>query len=102
MTLPIVFAPEAKTDLEEAADYYEMQQSGLGEFFLRAVDAGLARIQRFPKRFQLDDRGIRTAFLHRFPYGVRFRLLDDRIEIIAVWHERRDPEGWTERVEDEL
>jgi hypothetical protein len=43
MNLPIVFAPDAEINLEEAADYYEMQQSGLGELSLRAVDAGLAR-----------------------------------------------------------
>jgi toxin ParE1/3/4 len=102
MTLPLVLAPEAEDDLEDASDFYEMQQPGLGEAFLRALDAGFNRIQRYPKSFPLDDHGIHTAFLHRFPYGVRFRILDDRIEIIAVWHERRDPEGWTERIEDEL
>lgn len=101
MTLPLVLAPKAEDDLEDAADFYEMQHFGLGEAFLRAVDAGFARIRRHPEAFRIDDLTIRTAFLHRFPYGVRFRLLDDRIEIIAVWHERRDPEGWTERLEDD-
>jgi plasmid stabilization system protein ParE len=101
MTLPLVLAPEAEDDLKDTADFYEMQQVGLGEAFLRAVDAGLARIQRHPKAFRIDNLGVQTAFLRRFPHGVRFRLLDDRIEIIAVWHERRDPEGWTERLEDE-
>jgi plasmid stabilization system protein ParE len=100
MTLPLVLAPRAEDDLEDAADFYEMQQFGLGEAFLRAVDAGFARIQRYPKVFRVDDLGGRTAFLHRFPYGVRFRMLDDRIETIAIWHERRDPDGWTERIEE--
>ena len=97
MMLPIVLAPEAVDDLQDAAGFYEMQQPGLGEAFVRALDAGFARIQRHPESFRLDDDGIRTAFLHRFPFGVRFRLVDDRIQVIAVWHERRDPEGWKGR-----
>ena len=86
-------------DLQDAADFYEMQQAGLGGAFLHALDEGLARIQDHPKSYCLGEDGFRTAFLHRFPYGVRFRLVDDRIEIIAVWHERRDPEGWKGRAQ---
>lgn len=65
MTLPIVFAPEAKIDLEEAADYYELQQSGLGESFLRAVDDGLARIRRFPQRRTSRQAPARSPSRHR-------------------------------------
>ena len=99
MTLPLVLAPAAEDDLEDAADFFEMQQFGLGEAFLRAVDAGFARIQRYPEAFSDDELGIRTALLHRFPYGVHFRIRDERIEIIAVWHERREPAGWIERLD---
>ncbi len=74
MTLPIVLAPEAEDDLHDAAAWYDTQQPGLGDAFLR------------------------SALLHRFPYAVRFRAQERRIEVIAVWHGWRDPEGWKTRV----
>jgi len=39
-----------------------------------------------------DVRGIR-----RSPYVVYYELHDDDIVILAVWHGRRDPEGWQDR-----
>ena len=101
MKLPLVLAPDAEDDVEDAAEFYELQQPGLGEAFLHALDACFARVQRHPSAFGLSEPGVRTAFLQRFPYGVRFRLTTERIEIIAVWHQRRDPAGWTQRLEDD-
>lgn len=98
MTLPLVLAPEAEDDLHDAAAWYDTQQPGLGDAFLRSVEASFARIQRLPKSCPCDEGGIRSALLHRFPYAVRFRVQEKRIEVIAVWHGRRDPEGWKTRV----
>jgi hypothetical protein len=49
LTLPLVLAPEAEDDLLDAADWYDAQQPGLGDAFLRSVDASIARIGRFPR-----------------------------------------------------
>ena len=56
-----------------AADFYEMQQLGVGEAFLRALDEGFARIQRHPKAFRIEDLGVRTAFLQHHPRRVARR-----------------------------
>lgn len=101
MTLPLVLAPEAEDDLHDAATWYDLQQPGLGDAFLRSVDAGFARVQREPMSFPCDESGFHSALLHRFPYTVRFRVQDDRIEVVAVWHGRRDPEGWKARTIEE-
>ena len=77
MSLPVVFAPEAKTDVEEAADYYEIQNPGLGESFLRSLDAGIARIQRFPEGFRSDERDVRTALPAPLPLRSRCPLPPD-------------------------
>jgi plasmid stabilization system protein ParE len=98
LTLPLVLAPEAEDDLLDAADWYDAQQPGLGDAFLRSVDASFARIGRFPRSFPTNDRDIHSALLRRFPYAVLFRIRENRIEVIAVWHGRRNPEGWLERL----
>lgn len=97
MILPLTLAPLAEEDLHDAADWYDTQQPGLGDEFLRSVDASFARIQRLPMSFPSDEGDIQSALLHRFPYSVRFRVQEDRIEVIAVWHGHRDPEGWKPR-----
>ncbi|MFP6655145.1 MAG: type II toxin-antitoxin system RelE/ParE family toxin [Myxococcota bacterium] len=97
MMLALSLAPLAEQDLLDAADWYDAQQPGLGDEFLRSVEASFARIQRLPMSFPSDEYDIRSALLHRFPYSVRFRVQDERIEVIAVWHGHRDPKGWTTR-----
>jgi plasmid stabilization system protein ParE len=98
VTLPLALSPAAEDDLHDAAGWYDEQQSGLGDVFLRSVDACFARIKRFPRGFPADDDGNRSALLHRFPYVVLFRIQEKRLEVIAVWHGRRDPESWKERL----
>lgn len=97
MILPLVLAPLAEDDLRVATYWYDRQQPGLGDAFLRSVDATLARIQRLPMAFPADDFDIHSALLHRFPFSVRFRVRNDRSEVIAIWHGRHNPDGWRTR-----
>jgi plasmid stabilization system protein ParE len=86
VTLPLALSPAAEDDLHDAAAWYDAQQPGLGDAFLRSVEASFARIRRLPKSFPADEGGIHSALLRRFPYAVLFRIQEKRIEVIAVWH----------------
>jgi plasmid stabilization system protein ParE len=97
VTLPLAFSPAAEDDLHDAAAWYDAQQPGLGDTFLRSVEASLARIRRLPHAFPTDEGGVHSALLRRFPYAVVFRIGEKRIEVIAVWHGHRDPKGWRAR-----
>jgi len=44
------------------------------------------------------DGETRRGRLRRFPYVVYYELAGDDILVLAVWHGRRDPEGWKERL----
>jgi len=52
VTLPVRVRRRAELDLDEAYAWYESRAEGLGEAFLRAVDACLARIARHPEAFR--------------------------------------------------
>ena len=97
MTLPLALAPAAEDDIRDAAAWYDAQQPGLGDAFLRSVEASLARIRRLPKAFPVCEGGARSALLRRFPYVVLFRIQEQRIEVVAVWHGHRDPNGGRQR-----
>jgi len=49
MAIELIFAPEAEQDIAEAFAWYEDQRPGLGEDFLRCVDACIQATRRSPE-----------------------------------------------------
>ena len=97
MSLPIVLRPEVESDLLAAQAWYEQQLPGLGGRFLSAVEQVLARIEAMPEMYAVILRNVRRAKVRRFPYVVYYRILTDRIEVIAILHGGRDPRLWQSR-----
>ncbi len=97
MSLPVIVRPEAQADLLAARRWYEEQRSGLGEAFVDCVEEVLARIAQMPEFYEVALRGVRRGKMRRFPYVVYYRVLADRIEVIAVLHGSRNPAVWQDR-----
>jgi plasmid stabilization system protein ParE len=51
-----------------------------------------------PESFPVVLQDVRRARLHRFPYGLFFRVLPDALVVLACFHARRDPRRWQGRV----
>jgi len=98
MNLPLVFHPDVHPEVEEAYRWYEEQRPGLGDDFLTAIEEVFERIGRTPEIHPTIYRDVRRSLPRRFPYGVFYRVRPDRVEVIAVYHSRRDPSGWRNRV----
>jgi plasmid stabilization system protein ParE len=96
-SLPLSVAQEAEAEALDAAEWYERRSQGLGRAFLELVDQTLQDIAASPLRFPLVYRDIRRAVLNRFPFGIFFRLRDDRIRVLAVMHLSRNPRRWRRR-----
>jgi plasmid stabilization system protein ParE len=92
----LVVRAAARREIEEAAEWYEGREPDLGAAFVEAVEA---RIERVPQQFALvnPQEPYRRALVARFPYHVFFEVLDDRVVVIAVAHERRRPGYWRSR-----
>ena len=99
MIRPSEFRPEARTDVRNARQWYERQLPGLGEVFAQALGQLITRIESMPRMYPVAYRDARRAKIGRFPYLVYYRVLESKIEILAVLHGRRDPEIWRHRVE---
>jgi plasmid stabilization system protein ParE len=97
MSLPLIVTPEAEEDLAEAKAWYERQRPGLGDEFLECVEEVLDRIPQFPEAGRPMLRGVRRLLVRRFPYAVFYRVEDDQVAVLAVYHTRRDPRGWQAR-----
>lgn len=98
MNYRILIQPEAEFDLQEAFDWYEENNSGLGSEFIRAVDASLAKIQRNPFAYPTVYREIRRKLIRKFPYGILYLIESETIYIIACFHIKRDPQKWQTRL----
>jgi plasmid stabilization system protein ParE len=97
MTPRFVFHPGAREELREARDWYERQRVGLGAELGEAVDGELERIGEYPTRYPEVVAGLRRAVLRRFPYSLFYRVRSADIQILAVFHHKRDPRVWRRR-----
>ena len=97
MSLPLEFHRAVRDEINDAHDWYEQRQAGLGRNFLDELERVLGEIAANPAWFGFAEADIREGLLRRFPYAVYYRELPDRVRILAVYHTSRDPSRWQSR-----
>lgn len=97
MTLTVWLRGEAEQDIEDAARWYEDRQPGLGAQFLDEAARTLDAIAEQPTLHSVIHRDTRRALLHRFPFGIYYRLQQAGIVVVAVMHGSRHPQRWKSR-----
>lgn len=88
----VIVRARAKRDIREASVWYRNISSDLGNDFLASVDDAISLARRHPLAFHLVHRTFRRVLLRRFPYALFYQLGDDRIIVVAVLHQARDPQ----------
>lgn len=96
MNPPVILSPAADREFEEATIWYE-QKAGLGTVFVERVQEALDRIGQLPELHAMVYQDIRRARVQRFPYSVLYRVLPDQVEVIALFHNKRNPKVWQSR-----
>jgi toxin ParE1/3/4 len=93
--------PAALADADEACDWYNHAQAGLGEEFAQELEQALDVLLRQPgmgsKRYAylLEGNALRFWALDRFPFLVFYRVQGDALQVLRILHERRDiPTAW--------
>lgn len=89
-------APEG-ADFDEAFDWNERQQPGLGVKFAEHIQAVFDRISATPELHAPVFRDVRRVLVRLFPYSVVYRFRGDRVVVLAVFHNKRDPNTWESR-----
>lgn len=90
--------PEAEQDATEAYNWYEGQEPGLGEEFLRCTETCILSIRRNPELYRKVFEEFRRALVRRFPYAVFYEYESDHVFIYAVFHCSQDPNKWRSRL----
>jgi hypothetical protein len=91
------FHPAAETELNQAVDYYDECQRGLGLEFLKEIYRTVQSILAFPDAWAPLSPSTKRSLAKRFPYGVIYQVARDDIFIIAVMNLSREPNYWKDR-----
>ena len=92
------FHPAADAELDQAVEYYERCQSGLGLELAEEVYAAIARIIEYPDVWSPVSKNTRRCLTNRFPYGIIYRIKNENLHIIAVANLHMRPDYWKERI----
>jgi|ERR1043165_1467746 plasmid stabilization system protein ParE len=91
MMREVVVRPEAANDIRSVYAWYEPISAAFAMRFIRRLDEAIVRAREWPLMYQIVYRVFRRAPLRRFPYSVFYRADEERIVIVAVLHQVRDP-----------
>ena len=91
MSYVIRVRPEAVSDVDQQAEYYESKDAGLGRRFARAVAMTIDGIAPLPLKLRPRHGDVRVALVGRFPFGVAYVVDDSDIVVLAVLDLRRNP-----------
>ena len=94
----VIFTPESEDDVSESFNWYESREPGLGEDFLRCVEACIFAIQRHPDIFPIAIDEFRRALVRRFPFEIFYEASENRITVYAVFHCSQNPQKWLSRL----
>ena len=97
--MKFTFHPQAEAEFNDAIEYYEEIEPGLGYDFATEVYATIQRSVALPKAWPVIDGEIRRSLVSRFPYGVLYAEGEDGIDIVAVMNLHRHPDYWKHRKE---
>lgn len=91
MEFEIRFESNALYDIEEAIEYYESQQKGLGVRFKNSLELSISYIEKIPKAFSFYKNKVRKIPLEKFPYMIFYKIYTDKVIIIAVFNTYQNP-----------
>ena len=95
--MKVSYHPKAADEYDEAIDYYEDCQTGLGKQLTQEIDASIKLILAFPIAWTLLEGEVRRILIRRFPYGLLYISRDDEIYILAVMNLNCNPNYWKTR-----
>jgi plasmid stabilization system protein ParE len=94
----VIFTPEAENEIAESYGWYESREPGLGEDFLRCIEARIQTIQRHPLLFPIAVDEFRHALIRRFPFEIFYEPGADCLIVYSVFHCAQDPAKWRQRL----
>lgn len=97
MTLVFKIHEAAEVEINEAADFYDIESPGLGTVFIDEIQRAIGNISRHPEAYALIQGRVRRTILNKFPYSLIYSVRSNEIRILALAHQKRRPFYWHKR-----
>jgi addiction module RelE/StbE family toxin len=87
----IRWTPAAADDLQQIHDYLREHEPHLAQTTVIALREAVVSLRKFPSRGRpWAVEGTRELLHHRLPYIVAYRVKEDVVEILHIWHPSQD------------
>jgi toxin ParE1/3/4 len=87
----------AEIEINEAADFYDLENPGLGSIFIDEIQRSIENIAQFPEAAPVIHGRVRKKPLVKFPYSLIYSIRSDEFRLLAVAHQKRRPFYWRGR-----
>jgi plasmid stabilization system protein ParE len=92
--LKVAFTSAARRDRREAEAWYRRRSRAAVDSFIQELDAALRFIGEYPEGAPVFAPGSRGKTLAHFPFSVVYDIKPDRIVVMAIVDERREPSSY--------
>lgn len=85
------FTLRARRQLNAAGRWWLEHREKAPDAFDEEIERGLSTIQAIPSLGERvsEKPGVRRYFLRRIGYFLYYRIVNEQIEVVAVWHHSR-------------
>ena len=97
MSQPFSIHETAEVEINEAADFYDLEDPGLGSVFIDEVERAIQSISQFPEAARIVRGRVRKKPLTKFPYSLVYSVPPGEVRLLAVAHQKRRPFYWRGR-----
>ena len=92
MASKLTIEPEAQIEIEDAIDWYESKQSGLGKEFYNYLDGYFKTLKEANALFPIKRKPVyRELALKRFPYVIIYEHVKNEIFVYSVFNTHQNP-----------
>jgi len=88
---------EAEQDLQDGFRFYELQERGLGDYFLDMISFDIDSLIIYAG-IHAKDYGLYRLLSKRFPYAIYYSIKADVVYVNAILNCRRNPDFISNRL----
>lgn len=98
MAFKRLFAKEAQDDVNEILDNTELPQHQ--QQFIEEFDKRLDLLDTFPNMGKKTYKDFRVVVFVKIPFKFVYKVLESNVLfVLAVFHQKRDPDNWKDRAD---
>lgn len=87
-----------KTDVADALDYYDSISENLALRFEKELSEAFVKLTQHPEHYFKLNEQYRRIVLPSFPYMIVYRIVEQQVIVIAVFHQKKHPKKLMSRL----